>query len=242
MRAQSTNNKTAHFVMDGEEFFGKLAELLTWVHKSTEGLSAVPPGTYVRMAYWAMETDTVVDGEGGKTIGVALKELADQGIPVDIILWLPGDLDTIGEGNFAAKTRTINQETARALSGYKDKILVYLQRHPGTLPGQSLHQKIFIASVDGRLQVLVGGFNIEKEYWDTPYHWGVHPITGGVHALHDTAVLIRGPRPPMSRASSSAAFAPSSASSPTTTPGSSRARRSPPTGALSRRAGSTSPC
>lgn len=193
-KRSSTQNK-ATFLMDGEEFFGAFTSCLQEV-KSSVVEGAVPPKTYVRLAYWAMEKDLRLSlTEAQLTLESALKELADLGVHVEIILWDPDALsgNVGGDKNFATKVAHGNKAVHKALHGYKGKILVCLESHPKVGVGYGLHQKMSIFSVSGKLKALVGGFNMEQEYWDTAYHWGAHPITHGGHTLHDTAVLVEGP-------------------------------------------------
>ncbi|RKH20058.1 hypothetical protein D7X74_05090 [Corallococcus sp. CA047B] len=214
MSKRESVNNSAKFLMDGEEFFATFVKCLDEVKRSvTDGADvlskpedtsnvpeAVPANTYVRLAYWAMELGVPLrKDKPSQTLEVELKALADLGVHVEIILWDPDVVsgNYTGEGNFAAKVAHGNQLVAKVLHGYKDKILVYLESHPARLKGVGLglHQKMSLFSVRGRLKAMVGGFNMEAEYWDTPFHTGKHPITPSdkVHTLHDTALLVKGP-------------------------------------------------
>ncbi|MCY1042089.1 phospholipase D-like domain-containing protein [Corallococcus sp. bb12-1] len=213
MSKRTSGSNSAQFLMDGEDFFAAFVECLDEVKRSatdkSESLSkpedksnvptAVPENTYVRLAYWAMDPHLPLKiDEPAYTLEVALKELADLGVHVEIILWDPDLLtgNVGGSDNFATKVSDGNHLVDKLLHGYKDKILVYLEGHPARLTkgvGLGLHQKMALFSVRGKLKALVGGFNMEEEYWDTAYHHGKHPITDKGHTLHDTAVLVKGP-------------------------------------------------
>ncbi|RKH58979.1 phospholipase D-like domain-containing protein [Corallococcus llansteffanensis] len=205
MSKRTSDNNGATFLMDGEDFFAAFVACLDEVRRSvsdgTVSLSQqqapVPANTYVRLAYWAMEPHLPLSKDTPDfTLEVALKQLADLGIHVEIILWDPDALSANagGDENFAKKVARGNQAVEKALGGYKKKILVYLESHPALGGvGLGLHQKMALFSVGGRLKALVGGFNMEEEYWDTAYHHGQHPITKHGHTLHDTAVLVEGP-------------------------------------------------
>ncbi|NOK38441.1 hypothetical protein D7W79_30090 [Corallococcus exercitus] len=215
MSKRTSDHNRATFLMDGEEFFGTFAACLEEVKRSAtepveveslskgegkkvaDGPAPVPPTTYVRLAYWAMEKGlSLKQDDHHFTMEVALKQLADAGVHVEIILWDPDALSANagGDDNFAKKVARGNKAVHTALNGYKGKILVYLESHPviGGV-GYGLHQKMSIFSIRGKLKALVGGFNMEEEYWDTGYHWGHHPLKGHNHTLHDTAVLVEGP-------------------------------------------------
>ncbi|RKH69520.1 hypothetical protein D7X55_08505 [Corallococcus sp. AB049A] len=214
MSKRTSDHNSATFLMDGEEFFGTFAACLEEVMRSAtepvevEPLSKgegkkvadkpapVPPTTYVRLAYWAMEKGLVLKKDDHHfTMEAALKQLADAGVHVEIILWDPDAVSANagGDDNFAKKVARGNKAVHTALHGYKEKILVYLESHPKPGVGYGLHQKMSLFSIGGKLKALVGGFNMEEEYWDTGYHWGKHPIHGHNHTLHDTAVLVEGP-------------------------------------------------
>ena len=209
MSKRTSDNNSATFILDGEDFFAAFVACLEEVRESVpiadepssklKGLSkpAAPANTYVRLAYWAMEHHLPLkQDDQGFTLEAALKGLADRGIHVEIILWDPDAVSANagGDENFAKKVARGNAAVAKALHGYNDKILVFLESHPtvGGV-GYGLHQKMSLFSIGGQLKALVGGFNMELEYWDRAYHLGQHPLTGHGHTLHDTAVLVEGP-------------------------------------------------
>ncbi|WP_163861644.1 phospholipase D-like domain-containing protein [Myxococcus eversor] len=184
-----THNNTAVFLMDGEEYFDKFRDCLYEVRDAQ-----VDPKTYVRLGWWCLQHDTLLDRHAGKNFGQCLKEVADQGHPVDICLWQPDDVTVKGlelanmSDHFSLHTLAKNKATRSLLHDYQQRIQVYLEKHSGVGVGYSLHQKIAIFSIAGTLKVLVGGFNIEPEYWDNIDHSRPYG-----HSCHDTGVLLQGP-------------------------------------------------
>lgn len=176
-----TGNKVT-FQLDGSAFFNTLDGLTKWV---TEGKSG-----YIRMLYWHFNHETKLSDSAG-TFEKALKKVADSGKRVQLLMWRPEDvaLSLASDDTFVQKTWKDNAAAIEALHGYKDLIAAYplkRQRPSMTSTWQgSVHQKMAIFRRDDQLQVVVGGFNISKEYRDNPSHTGSR--------LHDTAMLVMGP-------------------------------------------------
>lgn len=163
---------------------------------------ALPPGpdSYVRMAYWGFDLDLHLDAiNAGKTLGQLLKEIADRGFRVELIIWQPALIDLAG-GKFKSERMASDQDGAnlrvkRAIDGYKNLIKVYCEVYNGWVAATSNHQKMTIVSCRGKLSALVGGINLDAWYWDDDRHSfkPEYERSGGAGAIHDTAVLVEGP-------------------------------------------------
>ncbi|AKF86269.1 hypothetical protein MFUL124B02_24200 [Myxococcus fulvus 124B02] len=184
-----TQNNTAVFLMDGEEYFDTFRDCLYEVRDAQPHAR-----TYVRLGWWCLQHDTLLDRHANRNFGEVLKEVADAGHHIDICLWQPDDLTVKGlelakmSDHFSLQTLAKNKATQALLHNHNQRIQVYLEKHSGAGVGYSLHQKIAIFSIAGTLKVLVGGFNIEHEYWDNIAHSRPYG-----HSCHDTGVLLQGP-------------------------------------------------
>jgi phosphatidylserine/phosphatidylglycerophosphate/cardiolipin synthase-like enzyme len=176
-----TGNKVV-FQLDGSAFFNTLDGLTKWVTGGKSG--------YIRMLYWHFNHETKLSDTAG-TFESALKKVADSGKRVQLLMWRPEDLalSLSPEDSFVQKTWEDNVASIAALHGYKDLIAAYpLKRYRPSVTSTrqgSVHQKMAIFRRDNDLQVVVGGFNISKEYRDNPSHTRSR--------LHDTGMLVIGP-------------------------------------------------
>ncbi|WP_186001912.1 phosphatidylserine/phosphatidylglycerophosphate/cardiolipin synthase family protein [Corallococcus sp. Z5C101001] len=196
MNAVSEGN-AVQLVLDGENFFRALEDLLDTVAKAEPG-----PDTYVRLAYWEISQDLRLPS--GTTLVPKLKGVADQGHPVDLIMWCPARLDVRFDKNMSAGILAVNEKTAAQVGRYDSKnkkrpdgrIRCLLEVYNGW-NGSSVHQKIALFSVAGKLTALIGGLNLANFYWDNEAHDGDEG--GGMgeppleNTVHDTALLLRGP-------------------------------------------------
>ncbi|MHA7632436.1 phospholipase D-like domain-containing protein [Corallococcus sp. M7] len=194
MKSAVSEGNAVELVLDGENFFGALEELLDEVAEADPG-----PETYVRLAYWEISKGLRLPS--GTTLAPKLKQVADAGHPVDLIMWCPARLDVRFDKNMSAGILEENESTAAALGRYDGttqggRIRCLMEVYNGW-NGSSVHQKIALFSVEGKLTALIGGLNLANFYWDNEAHAGRQG--GGMgdpplgNTVHDTALRINGP-------------------------------------------------
>lgn len=188
------------FILEGDSYFKRVQDLLYEVRKAEPA-----SGTYVRLAFW--EIDSGLKLPNDRTIAAWLKKVADAGHPVDVITWCPARLDVYIDKCLSAEIKKTNDAFAKAVAGYDQKkkkkdekttgYVRVLQEIYNGWNGSSTHQKIVIASIAGKLKVLLGGMNLAPFYYDNAKHAGT--MGGGMgdgplgSTIHDTAVQIEGP-------------------------------------------------
>ncbi|MBI4520201.1 MAG: phosphatidylserine/phosphatidylglycerophosphate/cardiolipin synthase family protein [Gemmatimonadetes bacterium] len=175
------------FLQDGKEFFAE-------VYSELQRVKNAKSDRYVHLLFWAASRRTsLTDPTGGGPriiLESQLKDIADAGHPVKVILWDPGGL-AAGYEPWAEDTRNANEDFQNHLDGYgAGNIRVRLERYGG--PAESQHQKIAIFSADGLARAIVAGANLHNWYWDVPGHPGTYP-SGYHNTIHDTAVRVEGP-------------------------------------------------
>lgn len=201
-----TRANLSRLILDGEEFFNAIFDGLDAVARQ-----APAPNTYVRLAYWEIEHDLVIAQRprlGTIRLDQKLREVADRGHRVEIIMWSPARLDVrVNQEGLSGHVLRTNLATARLLSGYQGvnpddrqpsggSISVLMEVYNGW-NGSSVHQKIALFSLAGSVSALIGGLNLAAFYRDDEQHRGL--LGGGMGArplgntVHDAAVEIAGP-------------------------------------------------
>ena len=194
MKFEKSRGNKIEFIREGANFFGRLQELFREVRAARPAND-----TYLRLAFW--EIDCTLPLPDRRRLDVWLKDVADAGHPVDVITWCPARLDVHFDKALSAGIKKVNDTFAKAVAGYDPRNetghIRVLQEIYNGWNGSSTHQKIVIASIGGKLKVLIGGMNLASFYYDDATHNGV--MNGGMggpplgNTIHDTAVQIEGP-------------------------------------------------
>lgn len=191
MQSLTENNETL-FLLD-EEFFQQVHQQLSRIERSEPA-----DDTYVAIAMWSCDLETPlpkVEVPGGedqeaRKLEEVLSALGDKGHKVKIVLWAGSSVSGV----------TGNKERLKALKAQKwaasnPNIRVYLEPYKSSMSlgisffgwGASNHQKMVICSHQGKLEAIIGGFNLGGEYSSKANH----SLAG--QYWHDTAVVLKGP-------------------------------------------------
>ncbi|MBK2025374.1 phosphatidylserine/phosphatidylglycerophosphate/cardiolipin synthase family protein, partial [Francisella philomiragia] len=192
--------------IDGEEYFGKIYELLNnalnvqeQINKLSYNLSYTPPSVEVRLQFWDISIYAVLYKRNDTVIYLyeILTDLIASGVEVIIGGWLPLIFQNMASDYVMAvsKNYKIVQQWSELFKENSPRILY--SKHSATLVGSTHSKSLCITySINGSTEhyATVGGFNMTGDYWDTDGHFinqhkGNYWKPGNVH---DTGAILYG--------------------------------------------------
>ncbi|MFP2907161.1 phospholipase D-like domain-containing protein [Pyxidicoccus sp. 3LFB2] len=203
-----TSCDSAHFLLDGDNFFSEL-------HRRIIAVETQGAGASIRLAYWKADPNLHlpgVDGVGQRTLSEALASAAREGARVQVILWNGWKSECFVPHHrfwrqdwkvWLAKWKSIltNWKSPKGSLEFKYHSYAGNKLHPFT----SLHVKIALFETAGSKDLLLGGMNLGEDYksstvHDAANHWhdaAVH-LTGDIYRVveHYWSELWAGRTPP----------------------------------------------
>jgi phosphatidylserine/phosphatidylglycerophosphate/cardiolipin synthase-like enzyme len=203
-----TSCDSAHFLLDGNNFFEEL-------HRQIIAVERVGAGATIRLAYWKADPSLRlpgVDGEDERTLSEALVAAANAGAKVKVILWNGWKSEC-----FVPHHHFWRQDWTEWLNWWK-RLVTEREIPEGSLefkyhsyagnklhPFTSLHVKIALFDTGRHQHVLLGGMNLGEDYkssthHDRENHWHDAAIrmTGDIYRVvgHYWSELWAGRKPP----------------------------------------------
>jgi phosphatidylserine/phosphatidylglycerophosphate/cardiolipin synthase-like enzyme len=169
------------FLRDGVSYFSRLDTLLSDVRDHANG------DGWVHIRMWMCDETTVIDLSGGTTFRERIKQVAERGNEVRILLWQPS-ANAITYAGFGSLDSLHKRVKTNLESDDPHTKVQLLENTAGFLHMGSEHAKTVITCNGDSVTVLVGGLNIQTDYIDDKPH-NTRPSR-----WHDAAVQIKGPQ------------------------------------------------